>query len=418
VCILVFHYPAYAGSEPSESKDNIGWDVFGSRGGWLHAYLTVNEKYSDNIFYTDSNEDSDFITILSPGILLATPGSEALDISTSKDVPGGITIRRYEKPSFRPFSAYLSYGPEFEIYKDNSDQNTTNHQLEASLQYKLRGGLSVGLFNQYLDTYDPYSTNRRDKKDQDKYKTNITQIDLGYKISPKLNLDLGYSFFWVDYDQNEDDDLNRVDHTGRGYIYFRVRPKVALFSGYELARIDYDKGENRDSIENRFFGGLQWNITEKSRGRIKGGYGVKKFDDSDIDGAKESIFEAQVIYHFTPKTSLRVRGYRRNEESDASRFDYTLTYGARASYLQRITRKITFGMEFWYRNRNYEDDTRRADASRDRKDNDYFLSPYLSYAFRDWFSMHLRYEYEKRDSNEADIDFETNSVLIGFTLKI
>jgi hypothetical protein len=90
----------------------------------------------------------------------------------------------------------------------------------------------------------------------------------------------------VDYDQNENDDLKRVDHTCKGYIYFRVRPKIALFSGYELARIDYDENDNRDSTENRFFGGLQWNITEKSRGRIKGGYGVKEVDNSDIDDAE------------------------------------------------------------------------------------------------------------------------------------
>jgi hypothetical protein len=128
--------------------------------------------------------------------------------------------------------------------------------------------------------------------------------------------------------------------------------------------------------------------------------------------------EAQLIYHFTPKTSLRVSGYRRYAESDQRRYDYTLTYGATASYLQRITRKITFGMDFWYWNRNYEEDASRVDASRDRKDDIYYLRPHLSYAFRDWFSMHLRYNFEKRDSNRNDIAFETNSMLLGFTLEI
>jgi hypothetical protein len=409
LCLTAFHYPAYGDAEPSEGQNQIDWDILGSRGGWLHAHLTVNEKYTDNVFYTDRNEDSDFVTEISPGILLATPGTEARIVSTSKDVPGGITISRYERPAFRRFNAYLSYSPGFEIYKDNSDQNITTHQLEGSLQYEFRGGLSLGLFNQFIASYDPYSTRRSDETDQDKYQINLTQFDLGYRLSEKLSVDLGYSYFWVDYDQSESEGYNRVDHTGRGYIYFRVRPRVALFSGYEIAGIDYDERNDRDSIEHRFWGGLQWNVTEKSRGRIKGGYSLKKFDDSDIDDADETIFEAQLIYNFTPKTSLRLTGYRRNEEADTPGSDYTLTYGARAAYLQRITRKITFGMDFWYRNIDYQ---------RDREDDDYRLRPYLSYAFRDWFSMHLRYNFEKRDSNRDDIDFETNSVLLGFTLEI
>ena len=418
LCVLVFRHPAHGGSEASGDRDQIGWDVLGSRGGWLHAFLTVSEKYSDNIFYTDADEESDFITLIAPGILLATPGSEDRTISTSKDIPGGITISRYEKPTVRPFNAYLTYGPEFEIYKDNSDQDTTNHRLEGALQYNFRGGLSVGVLNQYIDTYDAESTNLDDETEQDKYRTNLTQFDLGYKFSEKFKVDLGYSYFWVDYDKDQSEDLNRVDHTGTGYAYFQVRPKLALFTGYEFARIDYDRGENPDSIEHRFFGGLQWNITDKTRGRIRGGYGVKEFDDSDVDNASESLFEAQLVYRFTPKTSLRFTGYRKNEESDETEFDYILTYRASVAYLQRITAKITFGVDLSYENRNYEEDSNLISASEQREDDEYYLSPYLKYAFKDWFSMHLRYEYEKRDSNTADIDYETNSVLLGFTFRI
>ena len=257
----------------------------------VNSYLTLEEKYSDNIFYTDIDEESDFITLVTPGIWFSIPGRKerARKIYTSKDTPGGITISRYGQPSFRRLNAYFSYEPEFEIYADNSDQNTTSHQLEGALQYNLRGGLSIELLDQFIDTYDPYSSSLADRYEQDKYRTNLANITIGYRISDKLNVNLGYSNFLVDYDEKLSERRNRTDHTATGYIYFQVRPKAAVFTGYEFTQVDYETDEHSNSTENRFYGGFQWDITEKSRGRIKAGYGVTDFDDSGIDDAKDYI---------------------------------------------------------------------------------------------------------------------------------
>jgi hypothetical protein len=424
--VLIICFPAYCGSDEAGDREPVDWDIFGKKGGWLHAYLTVEQEYSDNIYYTANNEESDYITLIRPGIWFSIPGSKkrTRSISTNKNTRGGITISRYDQPSFRqfdafrPFRAYFSYEPEFERYADNSDQNITTHQVEGAVQYNLKGGLSIEFLDQFIDTYDPYSTSLVDVEKQDKYKTNFANITLGYRISDKLNVDLGYSNFLVDYDENRNEGFNRTDHTGTGYIYFQVRPKVDVFTGYEVTQVDYDKNEYSDNTESRFYGGFQWDITDKSRGRIKAGYGVTDFDDSGIDDAKEYIYEIQMDHHFTPKTSLSLFAYRKQEETDYSAYDYILTHEARAYYRQRVTRKISIGMNFWYAYESYKGDLNLIGGSKERKDDVYYLSPHIKYHFRDWFSMHLEYTYEKRDSNTALYDFETNSVLIGLTLEI
>ena len=415
--VMGFCFPAYCWSDASGNQDQIGWDVFGKKGGWFHAYLTLEEKYSDNIFYMDTDEESDFITLVTPGIWLSIPGrkEKSRKIYTSKDTPGGISISRYDEPSFRRLNAYFSYEPQFEIYADNSDHNTTRHQIEGALQYNLKGGLSFELLEQFIDTYDVYSSSLTDREEQDKYTTNLANVAIGYRVSDKLNINLGYSNFLVDYDENQNEGLNRTDHTGTGYIYFQVRPKAAVFAGYEFTQVDYDGFGRSDNTENRFYGGFQWDITEKSRGRIKAGYGDTDFDDPEIDNAKDYIYEIQLDHKLTRKTSLSLLAYRKNEEADFSVYDYILTHKATASYLQRITNKISIGTRLSYAYENYKSEVITGEK---RKDDFYYLNPYIRYHFRDWFSIHLEYKYEKRDSNTSLYVFETNSLLIGLTLEI
>ena len=421
-CLLLtaccFLLPAYCWSAGSDGQDQIGWDVFGKKGGWFHAYLTLEEKYSDNIFYTDIDEESDFITLVTPGIWFSIPGRKerTRKIYTSKDTPGGIAISRYDQPSFRRLNAYFSYKPEFEIYADNSNHNTTSHQIEGVLQYNLKGGLSIELLDQLIDTYDVYSSSLADREEQDKYRTNLANIALGYRISDKLKVNLGYSNFLVDYDEKQNEGLNRTDHTGTGYVYFQVRPKTAVFTGYEFTKIDYEEDGRSDNTENRFYGGFQWDITKKSRGRIKAGYGDTDFDDPDIENAKDYIYEIQLDHRLTRKTSLSLLAYRKKEEADFSAYDYILTHKATTSYMQRVTNKISIGMRLSYAYESFEGEVNLIGEK--RVDDLYYLNPYIRYHFKDWFSMDLEYKYEKRDSNVTLYEFETNSLLIGLSLEI
>ena len=304
------------------------------------------------------------------------------------------------------------------MYADNSDQNTTSHELEGALQYNLRGGLSVEVLDQFVDTYDSYSTSLSDVQEQDKYLTNLVNITLGYRISKKFNVKLDYSNFLVDYDEAENREFNRTDNTGTGYIFFQVRPKASIFIGYEMTEVDYDKDENSDSTEDRFYGGFQWDITDKSQSRIKAGYGVTDFDDSTIDDAKDYIYEIQVDHHFTPKTSVSLSAYRKQEEADYSAYDYILSHRAAATYRQRVTRKISLGLRASYANESYESESGLIGGSQEREDDVYDVAPSIRYHFRDWFSMSLEYMYEKRDSNIPLDDFETNSVVLGVRLEI
>jgi uncharacterized protein (PEP-CTERM system associated) len=125
-----------------------------------------------------------------------------------------------------------------------------------------------------------------------------------------------------------------------------------------------------------------------------------------------------VDHHFTPKTSVSLFAYRKQEEADYSVYDYVLSHRAGATYRQRVTRKISLGMRISYANESYESESGLVGGSEEREDDVYYVSPSIRYHFRDWLSMSLEYMYEKRDSNISVDDFEANSVVLGVRLEI
>ncbi|MFP4047380.1 MAG: hypothetical protein ACLFT4_06435, partial [Bacteroidales bacterium] len=68
--------------------------------------LQVSEEYNNNIDTDDQDEESDFITTISPGILI----SRETQVSKGE----------------------LSYSPGFSIYADNSEYDEVRHNLNMS----------------------------------------------------------------------------------------------------------------------------------------------------------------------------------------------------------------------------------------------------------------------------------------------
>ena len=64
-------------------------------------------------------------------------------------------------------------------------------------------------------------------------------------------------------------------------FFFRLTAKTSVFVEYDFADIDYDSS-SKDSHEHRYFAGIRWEMTGKSSGQIKGGYGKKKPTDSPM----------------------------------------------------------------------------------------------------------------------------------------
>ncbi|OGW38105.1 MAG: hypothetical protein A2Y97_08475 [Nitrospirae bacterium RBG_13_39_12] len=398
--------------EGSSESESISGDIFGRRGGYLHPFLSITEYYTDNVFNTRDDKESGFATVISPGIWLAVPriNQRLLSIDSSSTSPGGFRFSRSKDSTFRRYQTYLLYAADIEQFSKYSSENSTSHRVEGLLQYNFRGGLSIDLVDQFLMSHDIRGTGI--SNELDKYMTNLIGLMLTYDVSRRFNLRFDYSHFLVDYDATRNDFRERNDNAFSGYVFYRLQPKTSLFVQYEFIDIIYNENIMSNSQEHNYFAGLSWDITAKSKGSIKAGYGSKDFTDSSIGNSKNFIMEAQINHRFTPKTSLTIKGARSINETNISTTDFILTNLVELIYTQRLTAKLTGNISLSYINDNYKDNLTFDGVTKARKDNLYSGAIGLQYKFREWLDLGAGYIYTKRDSNFSDFDYTNNAIFI------
>ena len=386
-------------------KAEISDDIFERNGGYIHPFLTISGYYTDNVFNVKDEKDSDFITVLSPGIWLALPRSREnlLSITSSSISPGGYYIGGFSPVAFRRHQAYLYYRADFELYDKFKEENAVNHKAEGFYQFNARGGLSIKVADQYIYSHDTRASGF--STELDKYWTNLFNLSLIYKRpGRKLSLRGEYTNFIVNYDNDRNIFRDRTDDAFAVYIYYHFKPKTAAFIEYELVYVDYEEDQLSDSTERHLFGGLQWDMTAKSKAVLKAGYGVKEFK-KDIEESREFIFEAIFNHRFTSKSSIKLFALRRTNETNISVTDYILSNTLGAEYSHLLTSKIRGRLNISYTNDIYSEAITHEGVTDEREDKYLAATAAIEYDIRKWLKAEAGYTYRDRDSNFQDFDY-------------
>lgn len=392
-------------------------DVFGHRRGYIHPFVSVGGYYTSNIFNLDDDERSDTVMVVSPGIWLALPASrqQLVEVETVNTAPGGLGVSRFSIETERRFQGYALYRGEFSENKNFQEAETEDHRAEALLVYRFRGGLSVELLEIFEKDHDPFSTGDAEERQLDTFRSNLLNPVISYQVSPKTRLQLGYSWYVLDYDSARREFRDREDHAVSGSVFYQFAPKTSVFLDYEYIAVDYDNDNSRDNHENRVFGGLQWRATEKSLGRLRLGYGKKKFEGSEEDDRDFLAIEAQMNHRFTRKTSAFLSLVRRAGETDVRGARDVLTNRVRLGYTQLLTAKLTGRIVASY-NRNDYDGAITLDGQTDeREDENYQAEIALGFSPNRWLNFSTGYVYNERDSNFNTWDYEDHTVYLKVT---
>jgi polysaccharide biosynthesis protein VpsM len=400
-------------TKPDGGKGITAGKAFGGEGGYIHPYVGFQTFYTDNVYNTQNDKKSDFMLLVSPGIWLTVPrvNQKLLKIDSANVAPGGFIVSRANPALFRRYQTYLHYGADIELFAQNSSQNTVSHRVEGLLQYNLKGGLTLEVMDKFLVSHDVRGTGT--STNLDKFTTNLGGVVVYYDTRSKMQFRFDYTNFLVNYDAARNKFRDRHDNAFSGYSFYRISPKTALFVQYEFIDIGYESDTLSNSKEHHFWGGVDWDITAKSTGRIKAGYGIKDFARSTTDNARDFIFEAQIDYRFTPKTSIIVKALRKTNETNITTTDYMITTGGGLDYLQRITGKLFLSARLAYWNELYHEDLTFQGNTKEREDDIWEAGIALRYDIKEWLKFDLGYLYTKRDSNFSEFDYVTNALFFG-----
>ncbi len=408
----------------------ISGDVF-EEPGRIHGFLSLTQIYKSNLYESDIEKKKDWATYITPGIWVALPGSHdrLVDITTTSSTPGGLAVSPYYPENDRRYQAYLLYSPQWEMYAHESQNNMVSHRVDGYFHYNSGNKFSIKVIDQFKRSHDSVSS--RIYTIDDKYKTNLFSAVSDLDLTEKFGLRLDYSNFRVNYEDSDNDINDRVDNSWAAYGFFHLTPKISLFAEYEYADMDY-RSNFLDSSEERYFGGIRWEFTEKTSGQVKAGYGDRDYDKSWLSDTGTTMAEVVVDYDMTEKTRIVFNAYRRYEEamSTGLRWDGVptgnlatnmLTHMVGLSINYDITSKLHLNLhstifydEYDY---EYEDDAWKGVwDDKERRDREIAVSPQIKFDVFKWLSLDLAYIYTHLDSNYSEEDYTDHTVFLRANL--
>ena len=399
----------------TRQKQTAG-EVFGGRHGYIHPFLSVGSYYTTNLFNTNTNEKSDAVLTVSPGIWLALPAirQQLLRVETLNTAPGGLAVSRFRTVSDRRFQGYALYRGDFERHNKYSDADTNDQRGEALIQYNASSGFSLEVADVYLKNHDAYSTGDAGAGQLDKFKSNWLNPSIGYQLGPKTRLRLDYTLYVLNYDAARRSYRDRKDQVWSGYVFYRFGAKTSAFLNYEFINVNYDTDQSLDNHQNLLFAGLQWKATDKTRGRFKLGYGKVKFKPTS-ETKNFFAVELQQNYQLTAKTSVSLLATRRVSQSDTQGVRGVLTNRIRLGYNQNFTAKLTGRAVAYYYHDKYDGTITVGTQTAERTDKFYGGELALGVAPRRWLNLSAGYAYQERSSNFNSRNYRNHTVFLNAT---
>lgn len=398
-------------SKKVTEEEGISSDIFGDQGGRYHPFIILQEVYTNNLFATRDNRSDDFITTISPGIWLAFPANreKLLSMDTTTTSPGGLKLSRVKPEASRRYQTYFLYSPEYVLYADHSDQDHFDHRAEALFQYNLNSGLSFDLMDIFHDREEIAGNGTNDTLYR--HQDNLLDFIATYEPpSGKLKLQFNYSNYYLGYKDNVVSYRDRNDNSFGASIFYKFWPKTSLFIEYDHSVIEFDSASIYDNTENRYYGGVTWELTAKTRGTLKLGFTQKDFDSSTVEDEDGFSVELQAQHNLTAKRALQINGYRKFHESDQAGASSFLSTGIDIGLLQQFTEKWSGTFTVFYEMNEYNSFAR---------DDDYYgFSPAIRFKPKKWMMFDLGYYYYNNNSSNTIYDYDAYQILLRATVSM
>lgn len=350
----------------------------------LTPTLKVTERYDDNFRAVETNEESSWITSVSPTLTLNADG---------------------RKSAYR-----VSYTADSDTFHSSSKDNNVDHRLQAEAGFEFDARNRMKLTAGYDDVEETASDSQN--VENDKY--NTTKVGGVYAYgaeSALMQLEGGVGYEELRYTNSGhlNADKERDSTALRGTFYYRVAPKTKLLLEGRHTDYSYVSNTRLDSTNLGALVGATWEATAKTTGTVKIGRETKNFDQSGMDSASKGMWEAGVTW--APRTysrfTLNTRQGIDEGDSGASTID---------------SRNITLGWEHDWNKRL------RSNLSLARSDQDYqdivredeldTLGVGLTYAVRRWLDVGVGYKYSDKDSDAAGESYTRNIYALTVTASL
>jgi hypothetical protein len=373
-----------------------GYDALGVRAGAFVVLPSINvgETYDDNIYATENDEKSDFITEVSPRVdVVSTWSRHALNLTAGLD--------RY-------------------FYADHTGENKTDYdfgvdgRLDVLRDTNVLGAVSYARKHEDRGVSTFSSTTAAEPVE---YKETDAKLSFNQRFN-RVTATLGGTYSKLDY--------SNVESTGGGILNEDLRDRnvysEALRAGYDVSpdtnvyvqgtinQRRYDIGmpvQDRDSKGYETVVGSRFKLSSLASGELYVGYQRQNYDAAGANDISGLSYGANVNWYVTPLSTVRFNAASTIEESDL---------GASSGYLRQVVglgidhellRNLILSGDISYENDDYK--------GASRTDEYYGGAVGMSYLLNRYLALGLDYKVTNRNSDIPGIDYTRNR--LTFTVR-
>ncbi|MBD3307884.1 outer membrane beta-barrel protein [candidate division KSB3 bacterium] len=370
----------------------------------INPYVEVQGMYESNIFEVNEDlgeEESDFITMVSPGIDLLFP--------------------TFEDSIYRLMASYRA---DFKFYTNHDDAdidpdgelNTVDHRFDGQLQLNFASGLRLksGYTLNMTSTDPDFQGDERDE-----YLDHRFLVQAGYAFVDRYEVEVQYSGGIRSFDEEEDEIDDFTTHGIEMTAFYQLFPRLSVLAGGSYAMYDREEPVFSDSDEYAGFGGARYEVSERTAGILKVGAIAKEFDEDGFEDTTELYLSGEAQVEFSESTSLHARLRRSiteaattNNTADNGAYYITTSLNARVSHALAALPNLSLFGSFFYSNEDYPDDPE------ERSDDNLEAGVGVNYQFLRYITAGASYTYKTTDSSLDSEDFTNNIAMFSIRGKL
>jgi len=348
--------------------------------------IDIEVKHNDNLFLTETGEQSSMITVLRPSVQF---------------------VAERENDAYR-----VTFGVEDGNYANSSADDYTDYNLSAEAIIELNSRHRVDFSSAYVKGHEDRGSNNTATGDKPSEYTDKS-FSTVYRYGAKgaiANVELMGSFLDHNYDNFKtiNDSKEREDTRFGGTFFYRLAPKTAVVFELRHEDIDYELATSTlDNVEKKYLLGIKWDATAKTSGTVKFGYMEKDYDSSvrkDQDGASW-----EVAARWSPRTYSVFDISATQEFEEASGLEDAIdTEVLTLSWMHGWNDRLTTTVALTRMDEEY------SGISREDQTDSVMLA--ANYEIQRWMGVNLAYTDKERTSDVAGEGYDNKQVMLTLSL--
>jgi hypothetical protein len=392
------YYPLYPGGfSPVIPEDGV---VVGPLK--LNPFMGVAQMYTTNVFRTNNNAKSDFLTTLGPGIQAQLP--------------------------FGGFHSFLiDYRTNIQYYSRTPSNDVQDQTASGRFKFDFPGGLKVELQGEHKLGHDPRgSAVDTQNLDINKWTANSLSGQVQYdgaRSGVRMNLQ---STRWTFLNNNQGitrDSLNNYV----GLTFFgNVTGKTSVLTTISALQQIYDQNKNVDSVLYQISGGPTWNPSELLSAQLLVGYQYLHFTLAQVnqpppllsqytrsqDSFQNFFFMGALNWRPTSLLTVTLQPYRTIQQTVVFNNLFSTITGVNLGASHLLTDDTTVTLNLGYE----EDQFQSASGSTsftDRTDQLKNVAVGVKYRAVKWVGLGFQYMFEDRSSTQTQFEYQASTFMVS-----